>query len=124
MISIKKVIPALALVVALVLPSQAYVVDGLLNDWGVTPHSDWVPDSTTAEWVEENYWGGPDNALPGTSFGGNEFDVEAMYFEERKKMLSSAKETIKAEVLELVSGYAGYVWITLPVADFVEIEKD
>lgn len=51
-------------------------------------------------------------------------NVEAMYFEERKKMLPSAKETIKAEVLELVSGYAGYVWITLPVADFVEIGKD
>jgi hypothetical protein len=65
--------------------SHAYVVDGLLSDWGVTLFSDWVPNSPTTDWaggVGENNYGGLNNSLMLASFGGERFDVEAMYMDD------------------------------------------
>lgn len=81
----------------LTVPSHAYVVDGLLNDWGVTlvqglstssdfkNTTDWVPNSATADWAGgpgENGKGGPNNAYSLSSFGGERFDVESAYFDD------------------------------------------
>ena len=46
-----QVVAALAIVVTGAATSHAYIVDGLLSDWGVTMFSDWTPDSATADWV-------------------------------------------------------------------------
>jgi len=58
-------------------PAYAYVIDADLGDWGVTPFTDWVPDSPTAKWVEENDM---PNAEVGTWWG-ERYDIEALYFD-------------------------------------------
>lgn len=64
--------------------SAQYTVDGDLSDWGVDPFVDWVPDSPTADWAEEDYDG--TNPEPGPTYpnpyGGELFDYEAMYFDD------------------------------------------
>ncbi len=71
------VFAAVVLGLALASASQgAYVIDGNLSDWGVTPHSDWVPDSTTASFVEAD-----DINTYGASFYSELYDFEAMYFD-------------------------------------------
>lgn len=55
--------------------SHAYVIDGSLGDWGVTPFTDWAPN-TGVQFVEENNNGG----VGGIFSGGEVFDAEAMYF--------------------------------------------
>jgi hypothetical protein len=84
----KKMIIVVALA-ALSAPARAYVVDGLLSDWGVTLFSQWTPSSPSADWVGigENNWGGPNNTVPLNGFGGERFDVEAMYFDDTPSTL-------------------------------------
>lgn len=81
----RKIAASLILMLAFAIPSHAYLVDGLLNDWGVTPFSDWSPNSLTADWVggkAENNNGGWNNTTGLNGFGGETFDVEAMYFDD------------------------------------------
>ena len=71
------VFAAVVLALALASASQgAYVIDGNLSDWGVTPHSDWVPDSPTASFMEAD-----DTNTYGASFYSELYDFEAMYFD-------------------------------------------
>ena len=71
------VFAAVVLALALASASQgAYVIDGNLSDWGVTPHVDWVPDSETASFVEAD-----DINTYGASFYSELYDFEAMYFD-------------------------------------------
>ena len=53
-----------------------YTVDGDISDWGVIPFSDWQPDSPTANYVVEDYGDGADRP-----WGGEEWDIEALYFD-------------------------------------------
>jgi len=61
--------------------AQAYIIDGNLDDWGVTPFTDWVPDSPNIDWREAD----DTNRYPGgglgiTVSGFNETrDYEAFY---------------------------------------------
>jgi len=71
------VFAAVVLAFALASASQgAFVIDGNLSDWGVTPHSDWVPDSPTASFVEAD-----DINTYGAVFYSEMYDFEAMYFD-------------------------------------------
>lgn len=56
-------------------PALAYVLDGDLSDWGVTPFTDWVPNGT-ANYNEEN---NATYAPAGTLI--ESWDIEAMYFD-------------------------------------------
>ena len=54
-----------------------YYIDGQLTDWGVTPTSDWTPDSSTANYIitaDKNTY-----SAKGYS---KSYDVEAMYFDD------------------------------------------
>ncbi len=53
-----------------------YTVDGELNDWGVIPFSDWEPTSDTADYIVEDFGSGADRP-----WGGEKWDIEAMYFD-------------------------------------------
>jgi hypothetical protein len=54
-----------------------YTIDGDLTDWGVTPFTDWVPDSGTADYVVTN------NVNTYNVLGYDEFyDFEASYFDD------------------------------------------
>jgi len=56
--------------------AHAYVLDGELDDWGATLFSDWVPDSNTAFYNEEN------NTNPAICDAFEErYDLEAIYFD-------------------------------------------
>lgn len=58
--------------------SQAFVVDGRLGDWGVTPFTHWTPTTPDTGYVVDN-WGskpGQSGAYPN---GGEAFDLEAGY---------------------------------------------
>jgi hypothetical protein len=57
-------------------PSEAYVINGLLDDWGVQPHTQWTPWTPGVSWVEEDNWG---SAHPSFPSGGERYDAEAMY---------------------------------------------
>jgi hypothetical protein len=57
--------------------SFAYVIDGNLNDWGVTPFSDWLPNNPGAEFTQENNW----NRAPSDPFN-ESYDLEAFYFDD------------------------------------------
>jgi len=56
-------------------PSDAYLINGLLDDWGVQPHIQWVPSSGIS-WIEEDNWGSGHSSFPG---GGELYDAEALY---------------------------------------------
>jgi len=76
-------------VVALTPSVHAYSVNGLLDDWGVTPgiwdssgstnHSDWTPNPGVSSTVEDQTGGS--SAPVGPGWGGQQFDAEAMYFD-------------------------------------------
>jgi len=55
--------------------SYAYVIDGDLSDWGVTPFTDWVPDCHRVDYVVED-----DFNRPGSDPFWEGYDLEAMYF--------------------------------------------
>jgi PEP-CTERM motif len=57
-------------------PAFAYVIDGNLDDWGVTPFTDWTPGGT-ADYVVENNT----NRAPSDPFN-EAWDLEAMYFDD------------------------------------------
>ena len=62
--------------------SAAYVLDGKLDDWGVTPFTHWTPSSGTAAWTIENDTnhyrdGGPITTSPFQE----RRDLEGMYFD-------------------------------------------
>jgi len=55
----------------------AYTIDGDLSDWGVTPFTDWVPDSLTADyWETDNI-----NEYSANGYEEN-YDFEASYFDD------------------------------------------
>jgi hypothetical protein len=55
----------------------AYTIDGDLSDWGVTPFTDWVPDSLTADFWET------DNINEYSANGYEEgYEFEASYFDD------------------------------------------
>ncbi len=54
----------------------AYTIDGDLSDWGVTPFSDWVPDSPADYTQTDNV-----NLYQAKAYD-EYFDVEAMYFDD------------------------------------------
>ncbi len=77
----KNLLTVLAVLAVLAAPAMAYTPDGDLSDWGVTPFVDWVPDSPTAEYSVEDYDG--TNPEPGGyPIGGENFDIEALYFDD------------------------------------------
>lgn len=65
------------------LPVSAYVIDGNLSDWGVHQNgtaADWTPNAQAKSWVAEDQTGGLSSRLtPG--YGGQAYDVEAMYLD-------------------------------------------
>jgi hypothetical protein len=65
------------------LPVSAYMIDGNLSDWGVHQNgtaADWTPNAQAKAWVEEDQTGGLSSRLtPG--YGGQAYDVEAMYLD-------------------------------------------
>jgi len=56
--------------------AQGYVINGLLDDWGVTPFVQWAPSNSSISWIEEDNWG---STHPDFPYGGEIYDVEAMY---------------------------------------------
>jgi hypothetical protein len=56
--------------------TQAYMINGLLDDWGVVPHIQWIPSASSASFIEEDNWS---SAYPGLPSGGELYDVEALY---------------------------------------------
>jgi hypothetical protein len=59
-----------------VAPADAYVINGLLDDWGVQPHIQWIPSSPSVNWIEEDNWG---SGHPNFPSGGEIYDAEALY---------------------------------------------
>lgn len=57
-------------------PAQAITLDGRLDDWGVTPFTDWNPSRDSTDWVEEDNF----NRAPSDAFI-ETWDIEAMYFD-------------------------------------------
>jgi hypothetical protein len=53
--------------------AHAYVLDGDLSDWGVTPFSDWTPDSATADYTVE--------VNSGSGHCGDNEGIHAMYMD-------------------------------------------
>jgi hypothetical protein len=64
------------LLVAVLGPADAYMVNGLLDDWGVQPHLQWLPVAGGVSWVEEDNWGSANPQFPS---GGELYDAEALY---------------------------------------------
>lgn len=64
-------------------PVSAYVIDANLADWGVRQTgvaSDWQPNAQTKAWIVEDQTGGLSTRLtPG--YGGQAYDVEALYLD-------------------------------------------
>jgi len=55
--------------------ADAYLINGLLDDWGVQPHVQWLP-SAGVSWIEEDNWGSGHSGFPS---GGEAYDAEALY---------------------------------------------
>jgi hypothetical protein len=71
---------AVALFVSVLLGTSGaygYVIDGQLNDWGVTPFSHWTPTAGIASVVEN--WGDQPGQTGSYPYGGEVFDIEAAY---------------------------------------------
>ncbi len=64
-------------------PASAYVIDANLTDWGVHQNgaaTDWLPNAQTKAWIAEDQTGGQNSRLtPG--YGGQAYDVEALYLD-------------------------------------------
>ena len=60
--------------------SWAYAIDGSLLDWGVVPFSDWIPSSPTASYTVLDDVR-PASGGGGAPWGGEKYDVEALYFD-------------------------------------------
>ena len=88
-----------------------YVIDGdLTTDWGVQPFVDWVPKSPTADYVLHDFNGS--NYLPGPHplpYGGELFDLEAMYFDDYYSPSTGGMAYIASVVsMNDPSGYPSY----------------
>lgn len=60
----------------------AYIIDGNLTDWGVTPFSDWTPDSASVDYnIEDNTVGAGSDAF------NEKFDLEGIYFDDDSNYL-------------------------------------
>lgn len=71
------------LLLAVTSPALAYVIDASLADWGVRQTgtaSDWQPHAQTKAWVVEDQTGGL-NARLSPGYGGQAYDVEALYID-------------------------------------------
>ena len=66
----------LLLAVSVACADISITVDGSLTDWGVTPGSDYTPLSGVNSWIEP---GIGSNGYVGPGYGGQDFNVEAMY---------------------------------------------
>jgi len=53
-------------------------IDGSLSDWGVTPFNNWTPTITDVAYVVEN-WGDKPGQTGAYPYGGEVFDIEALY---------------------------------------------
>ena len=56
-ITITKIYTLIILALTLALcanDASAYVIDGDLSDWGVTPFTDWAPNRSTVDYVIED----------------------------------------------------------------------
>lgn len=73
----------LGLTVLSAVPVQAVTIDGDLTDWGVTPFTDWVPDSPTAGFEELDNQTGPNVTKPLKE----KWDIEALYFDNDAQFL-------------------------------------
>jgi hypothetical protein len=70
---------ALGLALLIALPARADInisVDGSLSDWGVTPGADYTPYAGVSSWIEPAIGS---NGYVGPGYGGQTFNVEAMY---------------------------------------------
>ena len=56
--------------------ADGYLINGLLDDWGVTPFVQWAPASSSVSWIEEDNYG---SAHPDFPYGGEIYDAEALY---------------------------------------------
>jgi len=56
----------------------SFDVDGNLSDWGVTPGSDFQPNAGIFSWVED-FTDYSNSGYVGPGYGGQPFDIEAMY---------------------------------------------
>jgi len=56
--------------------ADGYLINGLLDDWGVTPFTQWAPSNSSVSWIEEDNYG---SAHPDFPYGGEIYDAEAMY---------------------------------------------
>lgn len=69
------------LAAGMALPASAYVIDANLAEWGLTrtgSASDWTPNTSVKAWAVEDQTGNPNTYLsPG--YGGQAYDVEALY---------------------------------------------
>ncbi|MDD5132410.1 MAG: PEP-CTERM sorting domain-containing protein [bacterium] len=76
----KKVLILTAMLVLFAVSAHAYVIDGVLSDWGITPGaygaSDWTPNSGILSFIEDTPEG-QDYVGPG--WGGQLYDIEALY---------------------------------------------
>ncbi len=106
-----KLVASLMAILALVLPVSAYTIDGDLSDWGVTPFSDWVPDSATADYTESNWAHSPDIGTGSIPSGGETFDIEAIYFDDDGAINASGKAyfAVVSSMPETPVWSAGYV---------------
>lgn len=76
----------LVLALSMAFSAAALTIDGNLSDWGVTPGNDWSSD-LGASFVEDyvgygaawNVYSGDGNGYVGPAWGGQDFDMEAMY---------------------------------------------
>jgi len=72
------------LVFGVVASGMAYTIDGNLSDWGVNPlvgapgSEDWIPNPGVDRYVVEDIYHGWD---VGPGGGGQDFDIEAVYFD-------------------------------------------
>ncbi|MFH1752747.1 MAG: PEP-CTERM sorting domain-containing protein [Candidatus Omnitrophota bacterium] len=75
---------AAALLMIAASAAHAYIPDGDLSDWGVTPFVDWVPDSVTADYkLGDDTWRNyTDAAIKGASWWKEAHDIEALYFDD------------------------------------------
>ena len=72
-----------SLVVIPAAAAHAYVLDGDLSDWGVTPFSDWIPNSSRIDWREADDTNKYPNGGLGIRTSGfvESRDYEALYFD-------------------------------------------
>jgi len=61
--------------------ADRYKIDGNLSDWNVTPFYHWEPNSSSAKYTVEDYNGTKIKDSDGSPYGGELYDIEALYFD-------------------------------------------